>query len=51
MQVRLRQLFLGMLLGCCALAAFTRAAPAQEAPAVTVANPRFAIFMFTPTYC
>jgi RND family efflux transporter MFP subunit len=28
-----------MLLGCCVLAAFTRAAPAQEAPAVTVANP------------
>jgi RND family efflux transporter MFP subunit len=28
-----------MLLGCCALAAFTRTAPAQEAPAVTVANP------------
>src|SRR5260370_29979752 len=39
MQVILRRPFLGMLLSCCALAAFTRAAPAQEAPAVTVANP------------
>src|SRR3954447_7124305 len=39
MQVQLRRLLLGILLGCCALVAFTRAAPAQEAPAVTVANP------------
>jgi RND family efflux transporter MFP subunit len=39
MQVQSRRLLLGILLGCCALVALTGAAPAQEAPAVTVANP------------
>jgi len=39
MQVRFCQPILGMLFGCCVLAAFTQAATAQEAPAVTVASP------------
>jgi len=39
MQVRRCQPILGMLFGCCVLAAFTQAATAQEAPAVTVASP------------
>src|ERR1700731_4339917 len=39
MKVKLRRPFLSMLLACCALAALNRTAPAQEAPAVTVANP------------
>ena len=39
MQVRFRRPLFVMFLGCCALVAFPRAGPAQELPAVTVANP------------